>query len=313
MTQLKSSVGRTVKEYVLLTLGLFCYVMGWCVFLIPNNLVGGGVSGISAIVHYATKGAIGVGTTYFIINAVLLVIAFKVLGFGFGGKTIYAVLVASALLNYLPSFIPEQFVQEFALNNGKFLCTILGGAMSGVGIGLTFSQGGSTGGTDIIALIVTKYKPISPGKVILFLDVIIILSVLICPSYDAAGVLVPFLGRIATAAYGFILVAVNSYVLDLYIAGSKQSVQVFIFSSQYEKIADAIAYDLKRGVTIIKSEGWYTKTERNIVLVMTRKNDLNLLLRYVKTIDPGAFLSVSSVMGVYGKGFDTIKVKSGKS
>lgn len=313
MVQIKHSVGNTIKEYVLITLGLVMYVLAWCIFLIPNNLVGGGVSGMAAIVHYATKGAVGVGTTYFVVNTILLLIAFKILGFGFGGKTIYAIILASAMLNYLPPLIPERFIQDFAIANGKLLGTVIGGAMSGVGIGLAMSQGGSTGGTDIIALIINKYKNISPGRILLTIDVIVILSSLVCPSYDSEGSLIPLAGRIATAAYGFILITVNSYVLDLYMAGSKQSVQVFIFSDKYEEIADAIAYDLKRGVTIISSQGWYTKTERKIVMVVTRKHDMNLLFRYVKSIDSEAFLSVSSVMGVYGKGFDTIKVKGTKS
>lgn len=310
---IKNSLGRTIKEYLFVMIGILSYVFAWCIFLLPNNLVGGGVSGISAIIHYATKGWVGVGTSYFVINAILLLVAFKVLGFGFGGKTIFAIVIASVGLDVFPGMMPQQFIQDFSISNGKLLATILGGVFSGVGIGLAMTNGGSTGGTDIVALIINKYRNISPGKVILSIDVFVICSSLIVPSYDAAGELIPVTGRLATAAYGLVLIAVNSYVLDLYLAGSKQSVQVFIFSDKFKEVADAIAFDMNRGVSIISAEGWYTKSEKNIVMVVARKSDLNLLLRYVKTIDPKAFISVSSVMGVYGQGFDAIKVKSDTS
>lgn len=310
MAALKKSIWITAKEYLLISIGLLSYVMGWAVFLIPNNLVGGGVSGLSAIIYYAT--GIKMGYSYLVINALLLLAGIKILGTGFGGKTIYAIIFASVMLNILPPLIPESISQELAVSNGKMLCTIIGGILSGVGIGMSISNGGSTGGTDIIALIVGKFRNISPGKLILAMDVVIILSSMLFPSYTASGELVPFPEKLATAVYGLVLITVSGYSVDLYLSGSKQSVQVFIFSRRYAEIADAITEDMKRGVTLIHAEGWYTKTESQVIMVMTRKSDLNLLMRYVKTIDPDAFVSVSSVMGVFGKGFDTIKVQSAR-
>lgn len=310
MTALKTSLGRTVKEYVLITAGLLSYVLGWAVFLIPNNLVGGGVSGLSAIIYYAT--GIPMGYSYFVINLILLLVGFKILGTGFGSKTIYAIIFASVMLNVLPPLIPEYIKSELAVSNGKLLCTIIGGILSGVGIGVSISYGGSTGGTDIIALIVGKFRNISPGKLILAMDVVIILSSMLFPSYTSSGELVPFPEKLATSVYGLIMITVSGYAVDLYLSGSKQSVQVFIFSRKYAEIADSIVGEMKRGVTIIHAEGWYTKEESEVIMVMTRKTDLNLLLRYIKSIDPDAFLSVTNVMGVFGKGFDSIKVKSDK-
>lgn len=310
MTALKTSLGRTVKEYVLITAGLLSYVLGWAVFLIPNNLVGGGVSGLSAIIYYATS--IPMGYSYFVINLILLLVGFKILGTGFGSKTIYAIIFASVMLNVLPPLIPEYIKSELAVSNGKLLCTIIGGILSGVGIGVSISYGGSTGGTDIIALIVGKFRNISPGKLILAMDVVIILSSMLFPSYTSSGELVPFPEKLATSVYGLIMITVSGYAVDLYLSGSKQSVQVFIFSKKYAEIADSIVGEMKRGVTIIHAEGWYTKEESEVIMVMTRKTDLNLLLRYIKSIDPDAFLSVTNVMGVFGKGFDSIKVKSDK-
>lgn len=308
-THLKSSLGRTIRDYAMVALGITIYVLGWSIFLVPNNMVGGGITGLSAILQYATHGVLKIGYTYFVVNVGLIIAALFVLGFGFGWKTIFATVLASVGLNLFQSIIPADFIQAIALDNGKLMCTIMGGIMVGVGIGITMIAGGSTGGTDIIALMVNKYRNVSPGRLILLMDVVIILSSLLVPSYRADGELIPFVDKITTVVYGFILIVINSTVLDLVISGSRQSVQLFILSKHYAEIADAITRDLHRGVTVLDGKGWYTKQDTEVLMVLTRKSDLNILLRYVKTIDPDAFLSVSSVTGVYGKGFDVIKKK----
>lgn len=301
----KSSTLSLIKDYLIITVGILCYVTGWTLFLTPQNLVGGGVTGVASIIQYAV--GIKLGYTYFVINAILLIIAFFILGTGFGGKTIYAILLASVGLNVLQSVIPPEIIDILAIQNGKLMSTIMGGIMAGLGIGMSISVGGSTGGTDIIALIVSKYRNVSPGRMILSMDVVIILSSLAVPSYTADGQLVGFADKITTVVYGLILVTINGHVIDLYLSGSRQSVQLFVLSKKYAQIADAITSQLHRGVTVLQGEGWYTKKEANVLMVITRKTDLNLLLRYIKAIDKDAFLSVSSVTGVYGRGFDTIK------
>lgn len=324
MPILQKSLFTHIKEWLLVTLGILIYVTGWATFLIPNNLIGGGVSGISSMIQYATGGTIQMGYSYFVLNAILVAVAMVVLGMGFGAKTIYAIVLASVALRFLPDLIPVTIIKTLAIDNGKLLSVLMGGLMAGIGIGMSISNGGSTGGTDIIALIYTKYHNVSPGKVILVLDFIIIGSSLLVPSYvseldpvtglpvlDAAGNPVmfrmPFAEKITTVLYGLILVTVNSYVLDMYISGSQQSVQLFILSKEYEKIADAITHELHRGVTVLDGKGWYSQKDTKVLMVLTRKTDLNLMLRYIKQIDSTAFLSVSSVNGVYGKGFDSIK------
>lgn len=301
----QKNMWRTFKEYSILTLGITIYVLGWVIFLTPNNLIGNGVTGISSIIQYAV--GIKIGYSFFAINAVLLLTAFFILGTSFGGKTIYAIVLASVGLNVLQGLIPETVINTLAIQNGKLMSTIMGGMMVGIGIGMSISQGGSTGGTDIIALIVSKYRNISPGRMILAMDVVIILSSLLVPSYKPSGELVPFAEKVTTVVYGLLLVTINGYVIDLYLAGSKQSVQLFIMSKKYEQIADGITEELHRGVTVLPAQGWYTKNESHILMVITRKSDLNFLLKYVKLIDNDAFLSVSSVTGVYGNGFDNIK------
>ena len=299
------SILKLGKEYLILTLGILIYVAGWTIFMIPNNLIGGGLTGVSSIIQYAV--GIKMGYTYFVLNAILLVTAFVVIGANFGGKTIYAIILASVGLNVLQDLIPAAIIETLSVQNGKLMSTIMGGILSGAGIGMSMSQGGSTGGTDIIALIVNKYRNISPGRIILWIDAVIILSSLAVPSYTAEGELVPFAEKITTVVYGIILITVNGYVVDLYLSGSKQSVQLFIMSRKYEEIADAITKDIHRGVTVLPAVGWYTKKENHVLMVVTRKTDLNFLLKYIKTIDNDAFLSVSSVSGVYGNGFDAIK------
>ena len=306
---LKDNWMTVAKEYILITLGVTLYALGWAMFLTPNSMIGGGVTGFSAILEYAF--GLPMSVTYFILNILLLLIGTKILGTGFGAKTIYAIIMTSVMLAVTKDHIPTDFIAEFS-QDSKIVCTVLGGIMAGVGIGLSMSQGGSTGGTDIIALIWCKFKPASPGKAILIIDIIIIMSSLLFPSYNADGGLIPYPEKVAIVVYGLIQVTVCGYAIDLYISGSKQSVQAFIFTKKVTEMADAIAFDMKRGVTVLPAKGWYSKEDKQVIMVVTRKTDLNLLFRYVKSIDPEAFLSVSSVMGVYGQGFDTIKVKSKK-
>ena len=247
------------------------------------------------------------GYTYFLVNAGLLIAALFVLGRSFGVKSVYAIILASIGLNLFQDIIPMSLINSLALENGKLMSTIMGGIMVGVGIGMSLSQGGSTGGTDIIALIINKYRNISLGRLILLMDVVIILSSLLVPSYTAEGQLVPFVEKVTTVVYGLILIAVMTSVLDMYMAGSKQSVQLLVFSKKYDQIADAITRDLHRGVTVLSGQGWYSKDDAHVLVVLTRKADLSILLRFIKSIDPDAFLSITSVSGVYGKGFDKIR------
>lgn len=326
MAVVKKSFWTVVQEWALVTLGILIYVTGWALFLMPNNLVGGGVSGISSMIQYATGGAIQMGYSYFVLNAILIILAVVVIGMGFGAKTIYAIILASVGLRFLPDLIPTEIIQTLALQNGKLMSTLCGGVMAGIGIGMSISNGGSTGGTDIIALIYTKYRNVSPGKVILYIDFVIILSSLLIPSIvpdvdPATGKqligpdgeplthLMPFSEKVTTVIYGLILVTVNGRVIDSYLSGSQQSVQLFILSKHYAEIADSITHDLHRGVTVLDGKGWYTKEPAEVLMVITRKTDVNLFLRQIKAIDPNAFLSVSSVNGVYGRGFEAIKGK----
>jgi uncharacterized membrane-anchored protein YitT (DUF2179 family) len=287
------SLLQNAKSYSIITIGLAIFALAWTAFLIPHRITGSGVSGIGAIVYYATE--IPVGYTYFVINIALLLVAIKILGANFGIKTVFGVSVAALLLSVLQSVIHLPVVED------KFLSTLIGGGLGGVGLGIIFTQGGSTGGTDIIAMIVNKYRNISPGRVILICDIFIIgSSFLVLTEMEPAK-------RIETIVYGYVAMAIQAYAIDSVLSGNRQSVQVIIFSQYFGQIADRITQQMGRGATVIDGVGWYTKENQKVVITVVRKHEASDLYRMIKEIDSKAFISVASVMGVYGKGFEQIR------
>lgn len=276
-----------IKSYIIITIALFIMALGWTGFLIPNEILGGGVNGIATLLFWST--GLSTGVTIIAVNFVLIIIALRIIGSGFGVKTVYSILVLSAMFSFLQYYIKAPFVTD------KFLAAIVGGIMGGSSIGLVFTQGSSTGGTDIVALIVNKYRNISPGKIILLLDVFIISSSFL------------LFRSIETLVYGFVVMGVSSYTIDLVLTGNKQSVQLFIFSKKPQQIADRIGKETGRGITFIRGTGWYTKSEHNILMVVVKKMESSQLFRIIKEEDPDAFVTLNTVMGVFGKGFDEIR------
>ena len=293
----KKQVLEEVKHYVIITLALFVMAFGWTAFLIPNHVLGGGVSGIATLIFYAT--GIPTGISVFVINGILVLISLKVLGPSFGIKTIYSIVVSSLFFLLLQRWITDPmlageikpFVEE------KILAAILGGGLAGLAIGVAFTQGGSTGGTDIVAMMICKYRNISQGRVILLIDIVIISCSYFVIEDD----------KIQAIIYGFVVMGVCSYCIDLVLTGNKQSVQAFIFTSEPEKVADRIVNEMHRGVTMVNGTGWYTKHEGPILMVVAHKRESQMILRIVKEEDPKAFMTMNTVMGAYGKGFEQIK------
>ena len=294
MEQKTKRVLERLRSYSIITFGLLLYALGWTVFLIPSGLVGGGVTGISAVIFYAT--GFPVSWSFFIINAALLAVALKVLGKGFGVKTVFAIVAVTLFLDRLPGLIPQELIEDIAIGNGKLLSAMMGGVFSGAGIAITFTQGGSTGGTDIVALIITKYREMSPGRVFIMCDLVIIGSVFFIPGKTLEDVI-----------YGYIEMVSFSYVIDMVLTGNRQSLQLFIISNKYAEIAEKVTKELGRGVTALDSMGWYSQTESKMLMVILRKTQLQEISAIVKDIDKKAFISVSTVMSVYGQGFDQIK------
>jgi uncharacterized membrane-anchored protein YitT (DUF2179 family) len=310
----KTSVLTTFKEYLLMTLGMTLYSFGWICCILPADAAGGGATGLSLLLYHLTGGAISIGTMVLIINAILLIIAGFVVGWNFGIKTIYCVVSMSVVMHFLQVWftVPDGWIAEFivardnlTLADGtivdlfnlknRLLSAILGGICSGVGVAMCFQQGGSTGGSDIVVMIVNKFYTISYGKFIRYTDGIIISSALFIPEVGIDGVI-----------YGFVMVAVFSYTVDMILSGNQQSSQIFIVSKDYKAVANAINDDAKRGATVIDAMGWYSKNETKVVMCVCRKRDLAMVLKVVRGVDPEAFITIGSVMGVYGKGFDAL-------
>lgn len=284
----KHKLRTTLTDYLIIALGMSLYVLSWTVFLIPAEITGGGISGLSAVIFYSTK--IPVAVSYFVINVFLVLIAIKVLGASFGIKTIFSMVVATILFWITPELIKEPII------NDTFLSAVLGAMLGGLGIGIVFTRGGSTGGTDIIALIINKYRNVSPGRVIMYCDVIIIASSYLV--FESPEKLV----------YGYVTMWVVSYTIDAFLNGANASAQIFIFSKRFEEIADYINKNAGRGVTVLDGTGWYTKENVKVVMTVVRKKESSLIFRKLKEIDSEAFISMGSVMGVYGQGFDKIKI-----
>ncbi len=277
-----------IKDYTIITFGLACYAFGWIAFLVSNEIVTGGTTGLSALIFFGLK--IPIPITYFTINGVLLIIAIKIIGWQYCIRSIFGVLMTTFLISLAEGIFTEPVVKD-----EPFMSCVIGGILSGVGIGIAFTRNGSTGGTDIVAAIVNKYKPISLGRSILYCDLCII---------GASYVLFQSFEKIL---YGFIVLAVSSYTCDLIINGVRQSIQLLIFSDKYEEIANRINSDIHRGVTILDGMGWYSKQPKKVVVVLAKRSESTSIFRLVKQIDSHAFISQSNVIGVYGEGFDKIK------
>ena len=284
----KHKLKTTLTDYLIIAFGMSLYVLSWTIFLIPAEITGGGISGLSAVIFYSAK--VPVALSYFVINVFLIIIAIKVLGASFGIKTIFSMLVATILFWVTPGLIKDPLI------NDTFLSAVLGAMLGGIGIGIVFTRGGSTGGTDIIALIINKYRNVSPGRVIMYCDVIIIASSYLV--FESPEKLV----------YGYVTMWVVSYTIDAFLNGANASAQIFIFSKKFEEIADYINKSAGRGVTVLDGTGWYTKENVKVVMTVVRKKESSLIFRKLKEIDSEAFISMASVMGVYGQGFDKIKI-----
>lgn len=286
---------QIVMSYVVITLGLMLYTFGWSAFMLPMKIVGGGVSGMSAILYYAVGIHVPIGVLNFIFNAILVAIGFKMLGSKFGANTIYGIIMSS-----LCFILWQQVLQVdtwFDVEHfGVFMCAVLGGVCCGAGIGLSFIMGGNSGGTDIIALIVCKYHNISPGRVIMLIDVVIIgCSFFVSHKLD-------------NVICGYVVMVVTTYVLDMVLDGNKQSYQVMVFSSKNDEIGDAVTKEVGRGATLLDAEGCYTKNSQKVLLMMVHRTDKPHVMQIIHRIDENAFVSVSKAEGVYGKNFEKLKL-----
>lgn len=316
-----------VKEYILMTFGMFCYAFGWLMCVLPAGGMGGGAAGLATLINAilsnifpdaSVTGFLTIGTLVFIINCVLLILGVMIVGWKFGIKTLYCILMMSVMFNLVESFLePDLMVNMLkGVDAWRLLLVVLGAASCGLGIAVSFMQGGSTGGTDIVAMIINKFRTVSYGKVLLMTDCgILISSVFLTTTVSIANsadlielTTIEPMSSLAFARmiYGFIMIAVIGYTVDFVQSGNQQSNQIMIFCKDYEAMADMINTKAHRGATLIDAMGWYTKTPSKAVMVVCRKRDTSMILKLVREQDPSAFLTVGSVMGVYGQGFDAL-------
>ena len=291
ITTRRQRIARELRDYMMIALGMIMYSIGWTVFLLPNDITTGGVPGIASIVYFATN--FPVQYTYFAINGLLLLASLVILGWRFSVKTIFAVLTMTFVLPIIQGATSGLNL----LHDQPFMACVIGASFCGGGIGVTFSANGSSGGTDIIAAIINKYHDITLGRVILCTDMVIILS-----SYFV-------LHDWEKVVYGFATLYISSFVLDQVVNSARQSVQFFIISKKYEEIGHRINKDLHRGVTFMDGVGCYTGGDVKMMFVLAKKRESTTIFRLIKDIDPNAFVSQSAVIGVFGEGFDRIKVK----
>ena len=288
---------RTVWEYITLTLACFIFTMAWECFMIPNGMSAGGMMGLCTILQYATGGLIQAQYSYFAINAVLIVIAVIAMGIGFGFKTIWCIVMSSLAMEIISKLTFLHAVPgSFFYMQERLLIPVVAGVFESVGLGLVLRYGGSTGGTDIIALMVNKYWPVSLSTVFLLSDVVICGLLLLLPEKNFSDM-----------CYGLTEVVIFSLVIDIVVGGKRSSCQLMVFSEKYDKIADHIISNMDRGVTVLKAQGWFTKADKNVLLILINQRQLSELTRVIKDLDPRAFMSISPTNNVYGEGFEEIK------
>lgn len=278
-----------IWDYLLMTVGSILFCLAWTSFIIPNGLSSGGLTGFCTIIQYGT--GIPVGWTYPILNILLLILGFLSLGKAFGIKTIYVIALTSVLFEVLPMF-PQLEVHM----DEKLLVALVGAAMESVGLGVVLLRGGSSGGTDIVAMMVNKYWPVSPGRVYLVTDVIIISCMLLVPGKGLVDMI-----------YAYVIMLGFSFGVDFVLLGNKSTVQILVFSANYKEIGDHIIHNVRRGVTALESVGWYSQNPGKVLLIIARKHQMNEVINEIRKIDKKAFISVSTAMSVFGEGFEEVK------
>ena len=303
---INQNIKNEFKDYFNITLGLMLYTFGFTIFLLPYQIVTGGVTGLAAVIYYGTN--IPIYLSYFVINVILLALALKILGLKFMLKTIYAIFMLSFMLAVAQDWAtgPNGELTQVLGEGQDFMSLVIGCCCTGLSLAIVFLNNGSTGGTDIIAAVVNKYHNISLGRVLIFVDFIIVGSSFFVfdakPGYET-------IDAVRKVVFGLCTMVIENLMLDYVMNALRESVQFLIFSKKYQEIANAIGMQMDHGVTILDGHGWYTGQEMKVLCILAKKNESTYIFRIVKIIDPNAFVSQSSVIGVYGEGFDEMKVK----
>ena len=289
----RATLGREVRDYVMITIAMLSYAIGWGIFLLPNNITTGGVAGVSSILFWAT--GIPVQVSYSVINGELLLVALRVLGWKFCVKTVYGVTMLTVSISVITSNYGAHL-----LSDQPFMAAIIGSVFCGCGVGLGLSNNGSTGGTDIVAAIINKYRDVSLGRVIMICDVLVIsCSYFVLKDWEKV-------------IYGYVVLYVTAFCIDQVVDSARRSVQFFIISDKYREIGERINREPHRGCTVINAQGFYSGKETKMLFVLAKRRQSDVIFRIINEVDPSAFVSQSAVIGVYGEGFDHFKVRTKK-
>ena len=291
----KGRAWEFLRDTIAITLGLAIYALGWAAFMLPYHITTGGMTGMFAIIYYLTK--FPISAAVLIANGLLLLIAFKPLGWKFVCKTAYAAACLSFFLEagrQLMTGDDGQLVQVLGPGQDSMAC-VLGAILNGIGVGTCFVAGGSTGGWDIIAALVGKKRNISLGRVLLYLDFVVIASCW------------PIFHDVRMVVFGYVSLAIYTYVVDLLINSTRQDVQFIIFTRKHREICDRIITETVHSATVLNGEGYYTHEDVKVVFTIVHKRESLTVLRMIQEIDPAAFVSQSRAEGVYGNGFNVIK------
>ena len=293
---IKPSIWTMLRRYIMIALGIMMYVVCWITFLIPNHIVGGGVVGLSSVVYIIT--GFPTGITNFIINAILFCFGFYFLGKHFAVSNIYGIVVTSIEFLLFQQVLKIQDIPAVIelVKLDPFVCALIGGVVSGIGIGIVFTNGGNSGGSDVIALIFNKFYNVSLGSVIMVVDATVIISSILIPG-----------NGIQQIVYGVIVLMSFTFTIDYVIDGRKQTYKILVFSKKNEEIADVIGNEIKRGATFLNGTGWYTKQDTKILMVVVHRNEKVRVMQLIKTLDPEAFMTIEKTEGVFGKNFEKFK------
>lgn len=286
----KKQIFIEIRELFLIAVCVAPYALVVNQVLVPHAIVGGGLTGLCEIIYFASGEVIPIWLSTLVINTILLITGIILLGWKSCVRALWGIV-------WLTIWLRTFSVAETPLISDPFMAIILCGLVNGASLGLVYSNNGNTGGTDIVAMIVNKYRHVSMGRALFMVDVLVISSAWFLPQVT----------KFEQLLFGFCFVFIESQAVDWVMSRGRQSIQFFIFSKEYDRIADTIMKQVGRGVTFLEAQGAYSKQETKLIMLIVRKSEAIRIFRIVHEIDPTAFISETPTRGVFGQGFENLQ------
>lgn len=289
------------RDYTLIVVGAFILAIGYVYFISPHRIVPGGVYGIAIVVHHITKGVfsfwpegIPIGLFGLVLNIPLTYAGVKILGPKFGIKTVVGLVLASAFMDGITYIRPQG---DLPLVDDVLLSCVFGGVLIGFGLGLIFKSRATSGGSDIVAMIIGKYTSLPIGQLLIYVDsAIVLLGLAVFQDWK-----IPL--------YSWLVIYITGKAIDLVLEGSNYHKALFIISKEHEKIKEKILNDLERGGTYLLGKGMYTDDEKQVIYTVVSRREVAILEQYIHSIDPDAFITVMDTREILGEGFHSLKQK----